>query len=72
MPMFRPETEQHLAEEVLVDADKKYIVQTLATILMTQVQRPALKQCGTVAKKLITKFPFLKDDEGDGEVSSTQ
>lgn len=72
MPMFRPETEKNLAEEVLVDVDKKYIVQTLATILMTQVQRPALTQCGAVAKKLIMKFPFLKDDEGDGEVSSTQ
>lgn len=68
MPMFRPETESNLAEEVLVDADKKYIVQTLATILMTHVQRPAL----AVAKKLITKFPFLKDNKGGGEVSSTQ
>ena len=65
MPMLRPETEQPLAEEVLVYANKKYIVQTLACILMIQVQRPALKQCRAVTKK---KFPFLKDD---GKVIST-
>lgn len=44
------------------------MVQTLATILMTYVQRPSLKQCGIVAKSLVDLHSFLKDDEGDGEV----
>lgn len=46
------------------------MVQTLATILMTYVQRPSLKQCGIVAKSLVDLHSFLKDDEGDGEVCS--
>lgn len=36
------------------------MVQTLATMLMTHVQRPSLQHCRIVAK--------AKDDEGDGEV----
>ena len=44
-------------------------MQTLATVLMTHVQRPSLKDCGLVAKALVDKREFLKDDEGDGEVS---
>lgn len=46
------------------------MVQTLATILMTYVQRPSLKQCGIVAKSLVDLHNFLRDDEGDGEVRS--
>ena len=46
------------------------MVQTLATILMTYAQHPSLKQCGVVAKALVDTYTFLKDDEGDGEVSA--
>lgn len=35
-------------------------------MLMTFKQKPSLNDCGKVAKALIT---FLKDDEGDREVS---
>lgn len=38
-------------------------------MLMTFKQKPSLNDCGKVAKALISKFTFLKDDEGDGEVS---
>ena len=34
----------------------------------TSIQKPSMKDCGVVAKSLITAHPFLKDDEGDGEV----
>lgn len=44
------------------------MVQTLATMLMTFVSRPTLKDCGIVAQALISKYEFLKDDVGDGEV----
>ena len=53
---------------MLTDTDRKYIVQTLATMLMTHIQRPTLQHCGVVAKALVTMYPFLGDDEGDGEV----
>ena len=35
---------------------------------MVHVQRPTLKECGVVAKELVTKYAFLKDEEGEGEV----
>lgn len=56
---------------MLLDGDRRYIVQTLATVLMTHVQRPSMKDCETVARSLISTHSFLKDDEGDGEVCDT-
>ena len=58
----------NLGKKVLLDSDRKYIVQTLATVLMTYVPRPSLDCCSTAAKSLITKYPVLKDADGDGEV----
>ena len=68
IPKIRVNTEANLKEHVLKDTDRKHMVQTLATILMTYVQRPSLKQCGVVAKSLVDLYNFLKDDEGDGEM----
>lgn len=53
----------------MIDSDRKDVVPTLATMVMTHVQCPSLQQCGIVAKALVEKYNFLKDDEGDGEVS---
>ena len=69
IPKFRQSTEKNLHDNTLIDSDRKYVVQTLATMLMTHIQRPSLQQCGIVAKALVGKYNFLKDDEGDGEVS---
>ena len=68
IPKFRASTEVNLSNKLLTDTDRKYVVQTLATVLMTIVQRPSMEQCGMVAKSLIATNPFLKNDEGDGEV----
>lgn len=68
IPLFRKSTEDNLAKKLLLDGDRKYIVQTLATVLMTHKQRPSLSDCGAVAKSLVKKFSFLSDFEGDGEV----
>ena len=38
-------------------------------MLMSYVQKPSLHYCGVVAKALTDKCEFLKDNEGDGEVS---
>ena len=53
---------------MLTDADRKYIVQTFSTMLMSSESDPSLKLCGVAAKALVSKFSFLKDGEGDGEV----
>ena len=68
IPKFRASTEANLTNKLLTDTDRKYVVQTLATVLMTQIQRPSMKDCQVVAQSLIAAHPFLKDDEGDGEV----
>ena len=68
MPQFRASMEENLCKQVLTDADRKYIVQTLSTMLMSYVSDPSLKLCGVAAKALVSKFSFLKDGEGDGEV----
>ena len=57
------------SKAVLTNTDRVYVVQTQATLLMTYVQQPSLSQCQTVAKAFIDKYPYLKDDEGDGDVS---
>ena len=44
-------------------------MQTLATMMMTYVSKPSLGDCKEVARSLVTSHPFLKDDEGTGEVS---
>lgn len=67
IPVFRKSAQAALDGGVLKEADRKYVVQTLATILMTHVQRPSLSQCGFVAKALIDKYPPLNEG-GDGEV----
>ena len=70
IPKFRQETEDNLKEKCLTDTDRRYMVQTLATVLMTHIQRPSLADCEVVALSLVEKFNFLNDDEGDGEVST--
>lgn len=68
IPRFRPNTMENFGKKLLTDTDRKYVVQTLATMLMMHVSQPSLKHCSAVAKSLISEYPFLKDDEGDGEV----
>lgn len=68
IPKFRSDTEDNFGEKKLTGTDRKYVVQTLATMLMTYVQKPSLDHCGKVAKALVDKYRFIKDGEGDGEV----
>ena len=59
---------ENFRKRVLFDRDRKYVVQTLATMLMTYISRPSLRDCGKVAEALISNYDFLRDDVGDGEV----
>lgn len=68
IPTFRIGTEKNFQNKILTDADKRYVVQTLATVYQTYTQKASLKECSIVAKALINKHQFLKDTDGDGEV----
>lgn len=68
IPTFRQSTEQNLSEQQLLDGDRKYMVQTVATVLMTYKQWPSLGDYALVAKSLIEWHPFLADCDGTGEV----
>ena len=61
-------TEENLSQGQLLDGDRKYMVRTLATFLMTFKTRPSLNDCGIVARALVQRFSFLADSEGTGEV----
>jgi len=66
IPSFRSQTETKLASKLLTEVDRKYMVQTLTTVLMTYISRPSLKDCQDVAKALLLKFPFISsEDDGD-------
>ena len=70
IPDFRISTENNFKDGILTDSDRKYVVQTMSTILMTYISKPSLRDCEIVAKALIDKFGFLRDGEGDGDVSN--
>ena len=61
IPRFRQSTESNFQKKILTDTDRKYVVQTLSTILMTYTQKVSMFHCTTVAKALIAKYDFLKD-----------
>ena len=68
---FRGTTEANLRNKSITDKDRKYIVRTLATILMSYVPLPKLSHCAIVAKALVAKYPFLSDSGVRPHVSYT-
>lgn len=50
---------------------RQEIVRTVASQLFAKTQRPNRSDCDQVARQLILKFPFTKDDLGCGYVSSS-
>jgi len=70
VPMFRATTEKSLKEKCPIsDKDRKYIVRTMATVLMSFNPQPRLGDCAVAAKALIAKYPFLGDTTGKPHVS---
>lgn len=45
------------------------IVRTLVNLLFARFAKPTRDQCEDFARKLIMKYPFVKDDLGNGYVS---
>ena len=64
VPTFRSATEKSLQNKTITDKERKYIVRTLATVLMSYVDHPRMSDCAIVTKALIAKFPFLADTVG--------
>lgn len=66
MPIFRQETRKNLNVEILTERDRRYIVRTLATMLVSSVPSPTLNDCAVPAKAFIQAYPFLADTSLDG------
>ena len=45
------------------------IVRALVNIMFTKYPRPGRRDCDYVARKLVLKYPFLRDSMGNGYVS---
>ena len=58
--MFQVETEARLKKRSITEQDRRYMVQTLATVMMTDVQKPSLlNDCQVVSMAVHKKFKFL-------------
>ena len=60
---------KNLRDKSITDQDRKYIVRTLATVVMSFTPHPTMDECGVAAKALVAKYPFLADSLGKSHVS---
>ena len=65
IPEFRHATENSLERGISKDNDRRYMVQTLATLLMSHIPSPSVNHCIVVAKALHEKFLFLKQKSSE-------
>ena len=47
------------------------MVRSLVNLLFAKDTKPSRANCENLARRLILKYPFLKDDMGNGYVSNT-
>ena len=66
---WRPEVESCIASKTLTDNARQEIKRTLVSQLFARSSRPDRSDCDQIARKLILKYPFMKDDLGNGYVS---
>ena len=69
LPYFWPETVKNLEVERVTERDRKYIVRTLSTMLLSKIPNPSLRDCCGPAEALVNKYPFLGDASEDGKDS---
>ena len=70
---WRDDTLASITEKQLTPAARKEIVQTLVTLVISRFgSNPSTSQFETVARRLILKYPFMRDDIGTGYVSCIQ
>lgn len=66
---WRPEVESCIAAKYLSDNARAEIKRTLVSQLFAKSSRPNRSDCDQIARKLILKYPFMKDNLGNGYVS---
>ena len=66
---WRPEVEHCLQEKCLSSSARSDMVRTLVNLLFTKSSKPSRDQCEKLARRIILKYPFAKDDLGNGYVS---
>ena len=67
---WRPETNSCIEKKELTPESRNDIVRTLVTLTISKVgSKPSRSNFEQVARLLILKYPFMKDDIGDGYVS---
>ncbi len=69
---WRPEVEECIKTCCLSDSARSEIVRVLVTQLFARSRKPSRVDCEHHARKLILKYPFMKDDMGYGYVSDLQ
>lgn len=67
---WRPEIEDCIKMKRLTDSCRKEIVRILVSQLFCKSTKPTRAECEGLARKFILKYPFTKDDMGNGYVSN--
>lgn len=66
---WRPEVEECIKISCLSPSARSEVVRVLVTQLFARSRKPSRVDCEVHARKLILKYPFMKDDMGNGYVS---
>lgn len=66
---WRPEVEQCITQQCLTGSARNEMVRALVNQLFAKSRKPTRYQCEDLARDLILKYPFVKDDLGNGYVS---
>ena len=68
---WRPEVVKCIEDKKLTKEGRNFIIRTLITLMMARIGPKVTKNhCELVSRKLILKYPFMKDDMGSGYVSN--
>ena len=66
---WRPEIEGCIIDKRFSSSSRNEIVRILVSQLFCRTTKPTRVQCENLARKFILKYPFAKDDLGNGYVS---
>ena len=66
---WRPEVLCCLQSKTMTNSTRNEMFRTLVNLLFTTSHKPTRDDCNHMAQKLILKYPFAKDDLGNGYVS---
>ena len=58
---------KNLEAERLPDRDRRYIVRTISTMLLSTIPHPTIHDCSVPARILVKQYPFLADASENGK-----